>query len=1143
MTKAASDKFKLEQEQKEAEEWARIEEAINAGATPAEVRGLVMQAAKNVQDFTALQNSETQRQQQLEVGRHNLAEEGFSERTRRTAEVGEARQGVGAYQLATAPFQTALLAGLSQVTDPRKAAQQMNIGADIYEPVGQNYDTQQNRQRTIDTQREGMVQKQAEPFTSPFKPKAAQPAAPAAAPGGHPGRQLRHDQPGHPTLDASAGGPAHRGEHRRPGGRGQARLRPHHLLGRDERRVANPASRAAGRGAPGGARPGARPSAQPSPTAPEEDRGRGRVLRGRGRNSPRSTSPGASGGIQSTPSGPAGGGGSPQEPGPGAGPGRWRKRRRLPVPGKHIIPLDGDWYQTHYDDGAVETWHRADGSAFEGVGGGGAGFHGEDPPTMGTYGWENGTGGGGGSTGHCPRRPRSNVGFGAPDGPAAGRPTPAARPPRESGWPGASPGPRRRRAGAGCLKAGRGRWARPRPPCGTSATPAPFSTSGVSGVSGGAGQSTLYQPGASAGRPGCRRYGAATPRDRRRGRLARPGAPTTGYYGGPAMPQAMSPLQRLLQQTGVVPPSAGRPRARRGRCSVALDPNRQAQDIGFGYARLRERRRLLRHLPHRPAPRDGGDDPQGRGGGGQAAQRLRRHPGPGRGAGGPGGPAGGHGPARRGLDGPVRRGARGPRHAPAPDGRVPGGEHGAGGQLPRRHARADRPARATRASGAGVGLGQTVAPSTWNPASKGRSEGWGTIGAGTAGIQYGKGVLGFGKEQIDIRPEYLKEKGGLFDPDVAPGYIPGSGTYNQYDLSKPGLFQEVAGQTVNSRYGLGGTGDPTTGGEVQTPSKWITGNMADSGVAEQGDAKWRETGGKYRGGGGEVMPEPGGYPTKRYTEVGMGGRAAGRRRGRGELVLRLDGHVQLGPDRRDAGQGLHRHPVPQIRHPHRDRHPGLVGADRLLAGADRGDQGRAGVRQEPRRLEDAPGEGRVDAPEHRRGRHRGQQRPARRGRPGDGRAGPAQPAVGRHPAGGRRDALGAHPGRAAGGLRVRVEQALPGDAPVQGEPGHRAGQADGQVQRARHPGRPGAWRPRSRTTPVWPPSPRPPRTARCRSRCSRRPTGTPNSSRTSRRSKATSSTRRTRSPPSTPRSRTPSARATSTGPSGRRSPCASTRPS
>ncbi len=91
---------------------------------------------------------------------------------------------------------------------------------------------------------------------------------------------------------------------------------------------------------------------------------------------------------------------------------------------------------------------------------------------------------------------------------------------------------------------------------------------------------------------------------------------------------------------------------------------------------------------------------------------------------------------------------------------------------------------------------------------------------------------------------------------LAPGYIPGSGTYNQYRLDARegdptgGLFGTIPGQsgTVNLRFGLGGTGDPTNGSETQTPDRWFYGT--GSTTPQQGDAKWRATGGTYKGGGG-----------------------------------------------------------------------------------------------------------------------------------------------------------------------------------------------------------------------------------------------------------------------------------------------------
>lgn len=106
--------------------------------------------------------------------------------------------------------------------------------------------------------------------------------------------------------------------------------------------------------------------------------------------------------------------------------------------------------------------------------------------------------------------------------------------------------------------------------------------------------------------------------------------------------------------------------------------------------------------------------------------------------------------------------------------------------------------------------GGTVAPST--P---------GTIGAGTAGIQYGYGVPYFGGPQQQINGANLA---GLANPDLAPGYIPGSGTYNQFNLANGQLFGNIAGVLSNLNYGVGGPGDPTNGTEPQTPDQWIQGD-------------------------------------------------------------------------------------------------------------------------------------------------------------------------------------------------------------------------------------------------------------------------------------------------------------------------------
>ena len=111
------------------------------------------------------------------------------------------------------------------------------------------------------------------------------------------------------------------------------------------------------------------------------------------------------------------------------------------------------------------------------------------------------------------------------------------------------------------------------------------------------------------------------------------------------------------------------------------------------------------------------------------------------------------------------------------------------------------------------------------------------------------GFLDYGRKAINLLPEYVPF---LNDPKLAPGYLPSSGAYNQFPLNQQGLFGTVPGTTgtVNLRYGLGGPGDPTNGSEIQTPERWVTGNPAASLEALQGDAKWRATGGTWKGGGG-----------------------------------------------------------------------------------------------------------------------------------------------------------------------------------------------------------------------------------------------------------------------------------------------------
>jgi hypothetical protein len=95
-----------------------------------------------------------------------------------------------------------------------------------------------------------------------------------------------------------------------------------------------------------------------------------------------------------------------------------------------------------------------------------------------------------------------------------------------------------------------------------------------------------------------------------------------------------------------------------------------------------------------------------------------------------------------------------------------------------------------------------------------------SIGAGTSSVPYGYGVTGFGQGTVPISQDYLSY---LRNAGVAPGYIPGSGTYNQWALNRPGLFGTIAGVASNMQYGSGGAGDPTTGQEAQTPEEWVRG--------------------------------------------------------------------------------------------------------------------------------------------------------------------------------------------------------------------------------------------------------------------------------------------------------------------------------
>jgi hypothetical protein len=110
-----------------------------------------------------------------------------------------------------------------------------------------------------------------------------------------------------------------------------------------------------------------------------------------------------------------------------------------------------------------------------------------------------------------------------------------------------------------------------------------------------------------------------------------------------------------------------------------------------------------------------------------------------------------------------------------------------------------------------------------------------------------QGTTDFGRgPNVNIRPEYADP---LQNTALAPGYLQGSGSYNQFPLNQEGLFGTLPGTTgtVNMRFGLGGPGDPTNGSELQTPELFVQGH--GSATAQQGDPAWRRAHGT--GGGWE----------------------------------------------------------------------------------------------------------------------------------------------------------------------------------------------------------------------------------------------------------------------------------------------------
>lgn len=553
---AEAEKLRLEADIKKKEQaaWDEVQKAIDAGATPAEVRGLVEKAARSVDDYAKLRAAETAARTQTEAARHNLATEAEGMRTRRTAEAGEARQGAesyGRYGIASAPFQTALLGSLSQVADPRQVGAKMNIDQGVIDPVASVFDKRQGEYQQTQDRASDLYRQGQQPWTSPYKP--AQQAG-GTAQGGT--QQGGTQQPAGGTQQGPTGTP--------PGPSGTTpvmRVPGQTYTGNP---VSDPARQAVDLGG-GKARTyydddtyedwdipqqGAQPEPQqegPDPNNPNEGYGLG-------------------GGQQ---------GGQAQGP---------EKRKRKPAEGKRAQWLGNGWVKTEYDDGAIEQWHVDDGPSWEGVGGGGAGYWGEDPPTMHT-GWEKGTVGGGGSLWTLPPPPSMDAGYGAATALAQAHqnpPQPAEQPAGTAGGF-AGPAPQFNTQGGGgaygeyapggpqgqtgvgpAAAAGSGTFGTVAPsaltgqrmaPMWDSATPAPFATSGVGGPSGGAGQGTLYGAGAASTFSPVAPVGGGGPAP---GQVLAPPRTTGSYYGGPGLPQAMSPLQRLLQQSGVIPLHAGR---------------------------------------------------------------------------------------------------------------------------------------------------------------------------------------------------------------------------------------------------------------------------------------------------------------------------------------------------------------------------------------------------------------------------------------------------------------------------------------------------------------------------------------------------------------------------------------------------------
>src|SRR5215467_2843299 len=100
--------------------------------------------------------------------------------------------------------------------------------------------------------------------------------------------------------------------------------------------------------------------------------------------------------------------------------------------------------------------------------------------------------------------------------------------------------------------------------------------------------------------------------------------------------------------------------------------------------------------------------------------------------------------------------------------------------------------------------------------------------AGVTGMPTGYGWIqtpGQPGHMVQIDPRIMQ---WIMNPSSAPGYIPGSGTYNQWNLgSNTWAAQNNAplfdAQGHNMAYGSGGPGDPTDGSGPQTDQQWMQG--------------------------------------------------------------------------------------------------------------------------------------------------------------------------------------------------------------------------------------------------------------------------------------------------------------------------------